>query len=245
MSLDKNLFQQPSNKLLAALPVKDYERLVPHLKLVTLSVQQILYEAAEPITQVYFPDKSMVSIVTTMEDGSTAEVGIVSNEGMVGIPVILGDKTTTTTAFVQISGAGMQIDADIIQAEFNRGGAIQTLLLCYVQAVYTELAQGVACNRLHTLEERLARWLLTVSDRLESEDFPLTQEFIAQMLGVRRSGVTVAASTLSRAGMISYKRGHISILNREDLEATSCECYRVIQNELARLLGNQPRRDRR
>ncbi len=175
-----------------------------------------------------------------MEDGSTAEVGIVSNEGMVGIPVILGDNTTTTTAFVQISGAGMQINADVLRKEFNRGGAIQTLLLCYVQAVYSELAQGAACNRLHTLEERLARWLLTVSDRLESEEFPLTQEFISQMLGVRRSGVTVAASTLSRAGMISYQRGHISILNREDLEATSCECYQVIQKEFARLLGFLP-----
>ncbi|WP_292792219.1 Crp/Fnr family transcriptional regulator [Nostoc sp. NMS7] len=143
MSLDKNLFQQPSNKLLAALPASDYERLVPHLKLVTLPVGQILYEAGEPITQVYFPDKSMVSIVTTMEDGSMAEVGVVGNEGMVGIPVILGDKTTTTRAFVQISGAEMQMDADVLQAEFNRGGAIQTLLLCYLQAVYTELAQGM------------------------------------------------------------------------------------------------------
>ncbi|MEH2284518.1 MAG: Crp/Fnr family transcriptional regulator [Nostoc sp.] len=240
MSLDKNLLQQPPNKLLAALPSQDYERLVPHLKLVSLPVQQILYEAAEPITHIYFPDKSVVSIVTTMEDGSTAEVGIVSNEGMVGIPVILGDNTTTTTAFVQIAGAAMQIDANVLRAEFNRGEALQTLLLCYVQAVYSELAQGAACNRLHTLEERLARWLLTVSDRLESEEFPLTQEFIAQMLGVRRSGVTVAASTLSRAGMIAYQRGHISILNREDLEATSCECYRVIQGEFARLLGKKP-----
>ncbi|MBD2561721.1 MULTISPECIES: Crp/Fnr family transcriptional regulator [Nostoc] len=240
MSLDKSLFQQRPNKLLAALPASDYERLVPHLKLVPLQVQQILYAAAEPITQVYFPDKAVVSIVTTMEDGSTAEVGIVSNEGMVGIPVILGDNTTTTTAFVQISGAAMQINANVLRAEFNLGGALQTLLLCYVQAVYSELAQGAACNRLHTLEERLARWLLTVSDRLESEDFPLTQEFISQMLGVRRSGVTVAASTLSRAGMISYQRGHISILNREDLEATSCECHQVIQKEFARLLGMKP-----
>ena len=240
MSLDKNLFQQPPNKLLAALPANDYQRLIPHLKLVSLPVKQILYEAGEPITHVYFPDKSMVSIVTTMEDGSTAEVGIVSNEGMVGIPVILGDNITTTTAFVQIAGAAMQMDADVLRGEFNRGGAIQTLLLCYVQAVYSELAQGVACNRLHILEERLARWLLTVSERLESKDFPLTQEFIAQMLGVRRSGVTVAASTLSRAGMITYQRGHISILNREDLSATSCECYRVIQNEFARLLGKKP-----
>ncbi|WP_448269140.1 Crp/Fnr family transcriptional regulator [Nostoc sp. DSM 114159] len=240
MPLKQNLFQQRPNKLLAALSDSDYQRLFPYLKLVPLQVQQILYEAAEPITQVYFPDKAVVSIVTTMKDGSTAEVGIVSNEGMVGIPVILGDNTTTTTAFVQISGAAMQINADVLKAEFNRGRAIQNVLLRYVQAVYSELAQGAACNRLHTLEERLARWLLTVSDRLESEDFPLTQEFISQMLGVRRSGVTVAASTLSRAGMIAYQRGQISILNREDLEATSCECYRVIQNELARLLGFMP-----
>ena len=159
---------------------------------------------------------------------------------MIGIPVILGNKITTTTSFVQISGAAMQMNADVFKAEFNRGGAIQTLLLSYIQAIYSELAQGAACNRLHTLDERLARWLLTVSDRVGSEDFPLTQEFISQMLGVRRSGVTVAASTLSRAGMISYHRGHISILNREDLSATACECYRVIQNEFTRLLGFMP-----
>ena len=240
MSLDENIFQQPSNKLLAALPANEYQRLVPHLKLVSLEVHQMLYEAGEPITHVYFPDNSMVSIVATMEDGSTAEVGIVSSEGMTGIPVILGNNTTITTSFVQISGTAMQMNADVLRAEFNRGGALQTLLLCYVQAIYSELAQAAACNRLHTLDERLARWLLTVSDRVESEDFFLTQEFISQMLGVRRSGVTVAASTLSQAGMISYKRGHISILNREDLEATSCECYRVIQNEFARLLGILP-----
>ncbi|MEH2317683.1 Crp/Fnr family transcriptional regulator [Nostoc sp.] len=146
---------------------------------------------------------------------------------------------------MQVAGAAMRMDADILITEFDRGGAIQKLLLRYLQAIYSELAQAAACNRLHTLEERLACWLLTVSDRLESEDFPLTQEFISQMLGVRRSGVTVAASTLSRAGMIRYQRGHISIVNREDLEATSCECHQVIQGEFARLLGNQPRRDRR
>ncbi|MDZ8224964.1 Crp/Fnr family transcriptional regulator [Nostoc sp. ChiVER01] len=240
MSLDKSLFQQPANKLLASLPATDYEGLVAYLKLVPLPIGQILYEAAEPITQVYFPHKAMVSIVTTMEDGSTAEVGIVSNEGMVGIPVILGDNITTTTAFVQISGTAMQINADVLRAEFNRGGAIQSVLLRYVQAVYSELAQGAACNGLHTIEERLARWLLTVSDRLESENFPLTQEFISQMLGVRRSSVTVAASTLSRAGMITYQRGHIRIMNRKDLEATSCECHQVIQKEFARLLGFSP-----
>ncbi|MBE9106568.1 Crp/Fnr family transcriptional regulator [Nostoc cf. edaphicum LEGE 07299] len=242
---DNNIIKPQVNRLLAALPTSDYERLIPHLKLVSLPTRQVIYEPREPITHVSFPQNAVVSIVTIMEDGSTVEVGIVSNEGMVGIPVILGGNTTTTKAFVQVAGAGMQMDADVFKTEFNRGGAIQKLLLRYVRAIYTELTQSCACNRLHTLEERLARWLLTVSDRFESEDFPLTQEFIAQMLGVRRSGVTVAASTLSRAGMICYQRGQISILNREDLEATSCECYRVIQNEFTRLLGNQPQARRR
>ncbi|MEH2284519.1 MAG: Crp/Fnr family transcriptional regulator [Nostoc sp.] len=241
--MSQNPLKPQVNRLLAALSASDYERLVPHLKFVSLPTRQVIYEPGEPITHVYFPQNAVVSIVTIMEDGSTVEVGIVSNEGMVGIPVILGGNTTTTKAFVQVAGAGMQMDADVLRTEFNQGGAIQKLLLRYVRAIYTELTQGCACNRLHTLEERLARWLLTVSDRLKSEDFPLTQEFIAQMLGVRRSGVTVAASTLSRAGMIRYQRGQISILNRENLEATSCECYRVIQGEFARLLGNQPRRD--
>lgn len=242
--MSENILKPQVNNLLAALPSNDYERLVPHLKLVSLPTRQVIYEPGEPITHIYFPQNAVISIVTSMKDGSTVEVGIVSNEGMVGIPVILGGKATTTKAFVQIAGAGMQIEADVLRAEFNRSGAIQNLLLRYVRAIYTELTQSCACNRLHALEARLARWLLTVSDRLQSEDFPLTQEFIAQMLGVRRSGVTVAASTLSRGKMIRYQRGQINILNREDLEATSCECYRVIQNEFARLLGNQPRRDR-
>ena len=236
--MSQNTLKPQVNRLLAALPTSDYQRLVPHLKLVSLPTRKVIYEPGEPITHVYFPQHAMVSIVTIMKDGSTVEVGIVSNEGMVGIPVILGGNTTTTKAFVQVSGAGMQMDADVFRTEFNRGGAIQKLLLRYVRAIYTELTQSCACNRLHTLEERLARWLLTVSDRLESEEFLLTQEFIAQMLGVRRSGVTVAASTLSRAGMIRYQRGQINILNRENLEATCCECYQVIQNEFARLLGN-------
>ena len=242
--MSENTLKAQVNTLLAALLASDYERLVPHLKLVPLSIRQVIYEPGEPITHVYFPQHAVVSIVTSIKDGSMVEVGIVSSEGMVGIPVILGGYTTTTKGFVQVAGAAMQMDADVLRTEFDRGGAIQKLLLRYVRAIYTELTQGCACNRLHTLEERLARWLLTVSDRLESEDFLLTQEFIAQMLGVQRSGVTVATSTLSRAGMIRYQRGHISILNREDLSATSCECYRVIGGEFAWLLGNQLRCDR-
>ncbi|MBD0388857.1 MAG: Crp/Fnr family transcriptional regulator [Nostoc sp. C3-bin3] len=237
MSLNNNSLEEPANKLLASLPANDYERLVPHLKLVALSNRQILYETGEPITQVYFPNKAVVSIITTMEDGSTVEAGLVSNEGMVGIPVILGDNTTTTTALVQIPGSGMQMDADVLRSEFNRGTALQSALLRYVQGLYTQIAQGSACNRLHKLERRLARWLLTVSDRLQSEEFPLTQEFISQMLGVRRAGVTEAANILSQAGIITYYRGQINILNREALEKTSCECYQIIEDEYVRLLG--------
>ena len=169
MSLDKNALEQPANNLLAVLPAADYERLVPHLKLVWLPRVKVLYEAGEPIRQVYFPNKAVVSIVTTMEDGSTVEVGIVSNEGMVGIRIILGDNITTTTAFVQISDSAMQMDTDILISKLNRSTALQSLLLHYVQSIYTQIAQGSACNRLHKLERRLARWLLTVSDRLESE----------------------------------------------------------------------------
>jgi CRP-like cAMP-binding protein len=240
VSLNKDVFEQPANNLLASLPEADYERLIPHLKLVSLPVRKVLYEAGERIAQVYFPNKAVVSIITTMEDGSTVEVGLVSNEGMVGMPVILGDNTTTTTAFVQIADSAMQMDADILRSEFNRGTALQSVLLRYVQAVYTQIAQGSACNRLHKLESRLARWLLTVSDRLESDEFPLTQEFISQMLGVRRPGVTEAANILSEAGTIAYRRGQIHILNREALEKTSCECYHIIEDEFARLLGLLP-----
>ncbi|MEH2356265.1 Crp/Fnr family transcriptional regulator [Nostoc sp.] len=237
LDIDKNTLEQPANKLLAALPASDYERLAPHLKLVSLSNRQILHEPGERIAQVYFPNKAVVSIITTMEDGSTVEAGLVSNEGMVGIPVILGDNITTTTALVQVPDSAMKMDADILRSEFNRGTVLQNLLLRYVQGVYTQIAQGSACNRLHKLERRLARWLLTVSDRLESEKFPLTQEFIAQMLGVRRAGVTEAANILSEAGIITYHRGQINILNRETLEKTSCECYQIIEDEYVRLLG--------
>ncbi|OUL31195.1 Crp/Fnr family transcriptional regulator [Nostoc sp. 106C] len=226
------------NRLLAALPAYEYERLVPHLKFVALSSGEFLYEPEEPITQIYFPNNSVVSVIITTENGSTVEVGLVGNEGMVGIPVILGGNTTTTSGIVKIPGSAMQMNADIVKIEFERGGLLQKLLLRYVQALHAQVSQAAVCNRLHTLEARLARWLLTVSDRIQSDELPLTQEYISHMLGVRRSGVTVAAGTLSEQGIISYHRGHITILNREGLEATSCECYRIIKYELARLLGN-------
>lgn len=239
MLLDNNSLRS-NNKLLAALPKSDFEHLAPHLELVSLTSGQSIYEAEEPIKYVYFPGTAVISLLCTMDNGSSVEVGLVSKEGMVGIPVILGDDITNITAIAQVPGNALRIDADKVKTEFDRGGAIQDLLLRYVKTVYIEITQCAACNRLHTLEERLSRWLLTVSDRLNSNEFPLTQEFISQMLGVRRSGVTVAANTLSKAGMINYHRGNIKIINREALEESSCECYQVIKNEYARLLGNLP-----
>ncbi|MBW4565758.1 MAG: Crp/Fnr family transcriptional regulator [Mojavia pulchra JT2-VF2] len=244
MSVNNNPLKQPENKLLAALPTDEYERLIPHLKFVPLLSGQLIYTPAEPITHVYFPHKAVISLIATMQEGSSVEFALASNEGMAGITTILGDNTTTTTAIVQVPGDGMRMDVDVLISEFKKGGKLQSLLLRYLQALIAEMAQGSACNRLHNLEARFARWLLKVSDRLQSSEFALTQEFIAQMLGVRRSGVSVAAGTFSQAGIISYSRGRIKILNREALEANCCECYSVIKTEFARLLDDQPKRDR-
>lgn len=227
---------QPENRLLVALPEEDYQRLVPYLKLVTLSLHQVIYEAGEASEYFYFPHRSVISLVSTMEDGSTIEVGLVGREGMAGLPTLLGGLSGTHRAFVQVAGDAMQISAAVIKREFDRGGALQALLLRYVQASFSQTAQTAACTRFHTIEKRLARWLLSVSDCVDSEDFALTQEFIADMLGTRRSGVTVAASTLQDAGIIRYSRGKISIVDRPALETASCECYRVIKAEFNRLL---------
>ncbi|OUL32126.1 Crp/Fnr family transcriptional regulator [Nostoc sp. 106C] len=239
MSVD-NTLTHPKNKLLAALPCTEYERLAPHLQIVRLSNQQVIYDIAEPIAYAYFPQGSIISELAMMDDGSTVEVALVGHEGMAGIPIILGDNISSIKAIVQIPGYSVRLNADVLKTEFDRGGSLQRLLLRYVQAVITEMAQGTACNRLHRLEKRLSRWLLKVSDRLGSQEFPLTQEFIAEMLGVRRSGVTVAAGILSQSGIISYHRGYITILDREALEATSCECYRIVKAEFTRLLGDLP-----
>lgn len=223
----------PENRLLAALPSADYQRLQPYLELITLPVQKTIYEAGEPITEVYFPRNAMISLVATLEDGSTMEAGMVGYEGMSGVPVLLSGMTKAHRAFVQISGEAWRLKATVLQSEFDRGGALQKLLLRYLQAMLTQVAQSGVCNRFHTTEARLARWLLLVSDCIRSETFPLTQEFIAQMIGVRRAGVTVAAGMLSQAGLIHYTRGQIKIVDRQGLEALSCECYRIVQDEYA------------
>lgn len=229
--------QQPrENKLLAALSDREYEHLITHLELVS-SRHQVFYNAGEEISHVYFLNQALVSLVSIMTDGAIVEVGIVGKEGMVGMPVCWGGNATINQAMVQIPGTAMKMKAEQLLTQFNRGGALQSLLLRYTQALYSHTAQTAACNRLHPLEERFARWLLTVRDRIQSNDLPLTQEFISHMLGTRRSGVTVAASTFQKAGMIRYSRGKITILNQENLESSACECYMVIKDEFARLLG--------
>ena len=227
------------NQILAALPESEYQRLVPHLKPVELISGRILLEPNEPVTTIYFPQRAMISLVSIMMDGSTTEIGLVGNEGMIGLSAILGGDHTTSRTIVQVSGSALQISAEIIRQEFLRGKKLQKILLLYTQALLTQVSQSAACNRQHNIEERLARWLLSVQDCVLQDELPLTQEFIANMLGTRRSGVTVAAGILQQAGMIRYSRGKITILNQLRLEETACECYRLIQNEFIRLLGSR------
>jgi len=228
---------QAVNRLLAALPDAEYQRLVPHLERVPLPVKQVLHKRGESIEYVYFPHRAIVSLISTPEEGSKVEVGLVGNEGLVGIPAVLGDNIATTTAIVQREDSGMRMEASLLKTEFQRGGVLQSLLLRYTQALYALTSQNVACHRLHHLEERLARWLLLVYDRVGSNQLQLTQEFISEMLGVRRAGVTEAANRLQQAGLIRYSRGKITILNRQKLEAASCSCYGIINSEYTRLLG--------
>jgi CRP-like cAMP-binding protein len=228
---------QGMNRLLAALPDAEYQRLVPHLEYVPLPLKQVLYNRGESIEYVYFPHRAIVSLISTPEEGSNVEVGLVGNEGIVGLPAALGDNIATTSAMVQREDSGMRMEASLLKTEFQQGGSLQSLLLRYTQALYSLVSQNAACNRLHHFDERLTRWLLLVCDRVELNELQLTQEFISQMLGVRRAGVTEAANRLQQAGLIRYNRGKITILNRQGLEAASCSCYGIIKGEYGRLLG--------
>lgn len=227
------------NQILAALPELEYSRIAPYLEAVFFPSGLILQEPGEMLKEVYFPQKAMISLVSIMSDGATTEIGLVGNEGMVGLPVILGGNSTPNRIIVQIPGTAIKLPAKILQQEFQRAEKLQQLLLLYTQALLTKVSQTAACNLQHNIQKRLARWLLSVRDCVLSDELPLTQEFIANMLGIRRSGVTVAAGTLQKAGLIRYNRGHITILNHEGLEATACECYRLVQNEFLRLLGSR------
>lgn len=229
--------QITGNHLLAALPSESYERLQPHLESMTFALGEVVYESGGPMRYVYFPTTSHISLLYTMIDGSTAEMGLVGNEGVVGIALFMGGETTPNRAMVQGSGAAFRMKAKAMLDEFKRGGEFQHLLLRYTQALITQISQTAVCNRLHSVEQRLCRWLLMTHDRTESDQLDMTHEFISNMLGVRREGVTVAAHRLQEAGMISYLRGHIKILDREQLLVHVCECYQVVKAEHQRLLG--------
>ena len=227
---------KPINRLLAALPESIYQELVPYLQPVELKQHQILFLAGEDHDYAYFPSYSIVSTVAIMENGSTTEIGVIGNEGMVGLPIILNTGYTNSTAIVQVGDGGYKIAAKPFREQLNRHPEFKHLMMCYVQARIIELGQIAACNRYHSVEQRFPRWLLSVSDHIQQDEFQLTQEFIAQMLGVRRSGVSLIAAQFQRKGIISYSRGKIRIVEREKLKACSCECYELIRNQFSRLL---------
>jgi CRP-like cAMP-binding protein len=225
------------NRILNSLTRSEYERLTPYLEAVNLWKGQVLYEPEQSITHVYFPNRGTVSLVSTFEDGGSVEVGMVGNEGMFGVCVFLGSITTPLLAQVQLPGDGHRMRADVLRYEFKRGGELQDLLLRYTQAFITQISQTAACNRAHHMSGRLAKWLLMCQDRSQSKVLELTHEFISMMLGSRRAGVTEAAGTLQQAGVISNKRGQFIILDRQGLEALSCECYPIVKKEFVRMVG--------
>jgi len=229
-----------TNGLLAVLPAAERERLFPHLEPLSLVLGDVLYESGSRQDYVYFPTSSIVSLLYVMEDGASAEIAIVGNEGMVGVSLFMGGETTPSRAIVQSAGAAFRLSGQLLKREFTRAGPMQHLLLRYTQALLTQMAQTAVCNRHHSVDQQLCRWLLLSLDRLPSNKLTMTQELIANMLGVRREGVTEAAGKLQSAGLIHYSRGHITVLNRSGLEARACECYEVVKRESDRLLPETP-----
>jgi CRP-like cAMP-binding protein len=227
------------NRLLDALPVTDYARIAANLELVPMPLGEVLYEPNEKLHYVYFPTTAIVSLLYVMKDGASAEIAIVGNEGILGIPPFMGADSTSCRAVVQSAGEGFRLRADFLQTEFERFGSTMHLLLRYTQALITQMAQTAVCNRYHSIDQQLCRWLLLSLDRLPANELRMTQELIANMLGDRREGVTAAAGKLQDAGLIRYQRGHITVLDRPSLEARCCECYRVVKVEVDRLLPLQ------
>ena len=230
-------FQSRRNRLLELLPANDFDRLRPHLHDVSLDYRFELYGAGKPIPFVYFPVTGVASIVNTMMDGSAAEVGTVGNEGMVGLPIILGDTVAPNDVYVQVPGSGLRMPANVFREALEGSATMRTVMLHYVNALFNQIAQSAACNSFHTIEQRCCRWLLMTHDRVHSDQFTLTQEFLGMMLGVRRTSITLAANQLKRQGLIKYSRGHVTVLDRPGLELRSCECYAVSKREFDRLLG--------
>src|SRR5258705_942924 len=241
--LMSTLHSPKQSRLLAALPAADYDRLLPHLELVPLKLGQIVYEAGSPLRSVQFPTDSIVSLLYVMQNGDSAEIAVVGSEGVVGVAAFTGAETTSSRALVQSAGYAYQLDRDVLKQEFSRGGPLQRALLRYAQALITQMGQTAVCNRHHSVEQQLCRWLLLSLDRIGSNELTMTQELIAGMLGVRREGGTEAAGRLQGYGYISYRRGHITVLYRAGLESDVCECYAVVKKEFDRLLSDIPRGD--
>jgi len=226
------------NHLLAALPAEEFGRLAPHLELVPLLLGESIYEPGSQLTHVYFPTTAIVSLLYVLESGASAEIAGVGNEGILGIALFMGGETTPSSAVVQTAGHAYRLQARLLKEEFARGGLVQRLLLRYTQALLTQMCQTTACNRHHSIEQQLCRWLLLTLDRLPSNELVVTQELVASALGVRRESITEAAGKLQRAGLIRYRRGHLAVLERSGLEAGACECYAVVKKEIGRLLSD-------
>jgi CRP-like cAMP-binding protein len=231
IALDRN-----QNHLLAVFPEADWARLSPHFEPVDLALGHVLYEPGATMTHMYFPTTAIVSLLYVMENGASAEIAVVGNEGLVGVSLFMGGESTPSRAVVQSAGKGIKIEAQIMKDAFNRAGVVMHVLLRYTQALITQMAQTAVCNRHHSLDQQLCRWLLLSLDRLQGPDLLMTQELISNMLGVRREGVTEAAMQLQAAGIIRYTRGKISVLDRPALERRTCECYGVVRKEYDRLL---------
>lgn len=227
--------QPDQNHLLAALPATELERLKPHLELIHMPLGEVLCESGGRLPYVYFPTSTIISLHYILENGASSEIAGVGNEGMLGISLFMGGESTPSWATVQTAGHGYRMKAGFLMQEFNQGGPVQRLLLRYTQALITQISQTAVCNRHHTIEQQLCRWLLLTLDRLNSQDLVMTQELIASMLGVRREGITEAAGKLQQAGIIRYRRGHITVLDQIGLKTHVCECYEVVKKEFDRL----------
>lgn len=227
------------NRILGSLPVAAGRRLRPHLKEVTLARRDSLHDAGKPFRYVYFPETAMMSLLTVMKDGTSTEVASIGCEGMVGLPVFLGATKSIRRAFCQMPGTAWRLRAAELARQTRRGGPLTEVLHRYAQALFTQMAQVATCNRLHTIKQRCCCWLLLTHDRVDGDEFDVTHEFLSEMLSARRSGITVIAGTLQRAGLISYHRGRIKILNRRGLEKAACECYGIVRSEFDRLFPNK------
>lgn len=225
------------NYLLAALPKKDFERVLTMLKPVSFKLGDVLYESGEKLEHVYFPTTAIISMLYIMENGATAEIGVVGNDGVLGVSLFMGGETTTSRAIIQSAGDAYKMDSKNLKTEFALGGAFQRLMLRYTQALMTQISQTAVCNRLHTVEQQLCRWLLLSHDRLDSDTLVMTHDLISNMLGVRREGVTLASKKLQKKKLITNVRGTMVVIDRQGLEAAVCECYKVVNDEYNRLLG--------